>query len=285
MTGKPAWLKVRPATSPQFLALQRRFRQHQLHTVCEEALCPNRDQCWRDGEAAFMILGPICTRRCAFCNVQTGRPQPPDADEPYRLAQTVQQLALRHVVVTSVDRDDLPDGGAGQFVASIEAIRTAVPAATIEVLVPDFRDKPGALESVLQAAPDVFNHNIETVPRLYSTVRPAADYQHSLRVLQRAAQFHSGRTVVKSGLMVGLGEQWQEVVAVLDDLYQAGVTRLTVGQYLRPSLRHHPVVRYWPPQEFEQLHDQALSTGFQRVAIHPLARSSLRAQQLLHDGN
>ncbi|MBF0124763.1 MAG: lipoyl synthase [Magnetococcales bacterium] len=282
MGGKPVWLKVRPPASPEFLALQRRFRQHRLHTVCEEALCPNRDRCWSDGEAAFMILGTICTRRCAFCNVQTGRPRPPDDDEPQRLADTVRELGLRHVVVTSVDRDDLPDGGAGQFVASIQAIRATTPGVTIEVLIPDFRDKPMALDAVLAAAPEVLNHNIETVPRLYPTVRPAANYHYSLRLLQQAAAHPSPRPImVKSGLMVGLGESWDELLAVLHDLHRVGVTRLTIGQYLRPSPQHHPVDRYWPPEWFDQLHDQAIKMGFQRAAIHPLVRSSLQAQQLL----
>ena len=278
--GKPRWLKAPAPLSPGYLAVRALMRDAGLHTVCESASCPNIGRCWQEGSAAFMILGAICTRRCAFCDVATGRPGPVDPGEPERLARAAAQMALRHVVITSVDRDDLDDGGAGQFAACVAALRRELPGAAVELLTPDFRGKPGALERVLDAGPEVFNHNIETVPRLYAAVRPAADYAFSLAQLERAAA-RGGGVAVKSGIMVGLGERPGEVSAVLADLRRAGVTLLTVGQYLRPGPAHHPVDRYWPPERFEAWRQEALALGFTRVASHPLARSSFHAEALL----
>ncbi len=279
LAGKPRWLKVPAPTSAEFRAVQSLVRRHRLHTVCESAACPNIGQCWREGSATFMILGDICTRRCAFCDVTTGRPGPVDPDEPERLAAAATAMGLRHVVITSVDRDDLPDGGAGQFAACLAALGRADPGLTVEVLTPDFRHKAGALETVVAAGPAVFNHNVETIPRLYATVRPVSSYRHSLDLLARAADL-APAMVVKSGLMVGLGETTGEVREVLADLRTAGVSLLTVGQYLRPSRNHHPVVGYLEPAWFEALRTEALAMGFAGVASHPLARSSHHAREL-----
>ncbi|MBF0426690.1 MAG: lipoyl synthase [Magnetococcales bacterium] len=279
LAGKPRWLKVQAPTSTAFRAVQGVVRRHRLHTVCEAASCPNIGECWHTGTATFMILGNRCTRRCAFCDVTTARPDPPDPDEPARLAVAAREMRLGHVVITSVNRDDLPDGGAGQFAACITALRTLDPAPAVEVLTPDFRDKPGALEQVIAARPTVFNHNVETVPRLYATVRPVSSYDHSLAVLRRAGELLPG-LAVKSGFMVGLGENDDEVRQLLIDLRQAGVSLLTVGQYLRPSLAHHPVVTYRPPEWFADLRARALALGFAGVASHPLARSSHHARAL-----
>jgi lipoic acid synthetase len=254
------------------------MRRKQLHTVCEEAACPNIGECWANKHATVMILGDTCTRACAFCNVKTGVPGRVDPDEPAHLAEAIAELELRHVVVTSVDRDDLPDGGAGQFVRCIEAIRELTPETTIEVLTPDFRRKEGALEAVADARPDVYNHNVETVPRLYRRIRPGASFEHSVELLRRAKQRAPG-LFTKSGLMVGLGEEVDEVCAVLDELRAADVDFVTVGQYLRPSPKHAEVVRYWTPEEFEALRRQAVERGFLMVSASPMTRSSYHADE------
>jgi lipoyl synthase len=275
---KPPWLRVRIAESPAFLETRARIRRHRLGTVCEEAACPNLHECWAKGHATVMVLGTVCTRACAFCNVATGRPDAVDADEPRRLAEAVAELGLRHVVVTSVDRDDLPDGGAGHFVACIEAIRARAPGAHVEVLTPDFRHKPGAVEAVAAARPDVYNHNVETVPRLYRRIRPGASYEHSVRLLARVREL-APETFTKSGLMLGLGEHADEVHAVMDGLRAADVDFLTIGQYLRPTPRHAPVERYVEPAEFEAHADAARERGFLLVSSSPLTRSSYHADE------
>lgn len=275
---KPDWIRVRAPVSAEAVEISRLMRAQHLHTVCEEAACPNVGECWGRRHAAFLILGEICTRGCAFCNVRTGRPEAVDPDEPARLAATVAAMGLRHVVITSVDRDDLPDGGAGQFVACIGAIRAAAPDCTIEVLTPDFRDKGDAPLAVIAAAPDLFNHNIETVPRLYPSIRPGARYFTSLRLLQRVTETAPG-IITKSGLMVGLGESRDEVLQVMDDLRAAGVSALTIGQYLQPSPKHAPVRDYVSPEGFEDYAAQARARGFAMVAATPLTRSSHHADR------
>jgi lipoic acid synthetase len=270
---KPPWLRVRVSAPSRYADTRKRMRRHGLVSVCEEAACPNVGECWSRGHVTAMILGAVCTRACAFCNVETGRPGPVDPGEPTRLADAVAELGLRHVVITSVDRDDLPDGGARHFAACIEAIRARAPQVTIEVLTPDFRHKEGALETVLAAAPDVYNHNVETVPRLYRRIRPGASYEHSLRLLARAKAL-APQTFTKSGLMVGLGETQRAVLAVMDDLRGADVEFLTIGQYLRPTLRHADVMRYVPPEEFDALAAAARGKGFSLVSSSPLTRSS-----------
>jgi lipoic acid synthetase len=277
---KPPWIRVRLRSRPEgeYERTRALLRRKQLHTVCEEAACPNIGECWANRHATVMILGDTCTRACAFCNVKTGVPGRVDPDEPAHLAEAVAELALRHVVVTSVDRDDLPDGGAGQFVRCIEALRASTPETTIEVLTPDFRRKEGALEAVADAAPDVYNHNVETVPRLYRRVRPGANFEHSVALLRRAKERASG-VFTKSGLMVGLGEERDEVCAVLDDLRAADVDFVTLGQYLRPSPRHAEVSRYWTPEEFEALRQEALARGFLMVSASPMTRSSYHADE------
>ena len=245
---KPVWLKVSAPRSSAYLAVHGLLERQRLHSVCASAVCPNRGQCWEEGTAAFLILGGVCTRRCAFCAVPTGRPEPVDGDEPRRLAATVQAMGLRHVVITSVDRDDLADGGAAHFAACIQAIRAGVEdgrvTPTVEVLTPDFRGKEGAVQTVLQAAPTVFNHNMETVARLYPSIRPAAHYGVSLEVLRQAGAYRAGGMGLptKSGIMLGLGETQAEVAELLADLRGVGVALLTIGQYLQPSRLHHPVV-------------------------------------------
>ncbi len=280
MAGKPTWLKVRAPLSPEYRRLTRLMRELKLNTVCEEASCPNIGGCWKHGSATFMILGRVCTRTCAFCDVETGRPDPVDAEEPAHLAQAVAELGLKHVVITSVDRDDLPDGGAGHYAAVIRELRARQPDVTIEVLTPDFQRKPDAcLATVIEAGPDIFNHNLETVPRLYRSVRPGARYFTSLRLLQRAKELDS-RVVTKSGIMVGLGEERDEILQVMDDLREADVDILTIGQYLRPSAKHHPVMKYWRPEEFEELKYLAEKKGFGMVASGPLVRSSFHAEDV-----
>ncbi|HXH65525.1 MAG TPA: lipoyl synthase [Mariprofundaceae bacterium] len=280
LAPKPAWLKVRAPLSPEYRRLVKLMREQKLNTVCEEASCPNIGECWKHGSATFMILGRICTRTCAFCDVETGRPDPVDRDEPRHLAEAVEAMGLRHVVITSVDRDDLPDGGAGHYASTIATLKARCPEVTIEVLTPDFQRKPDAcLETVIAARPDIFNHNLETVPRLYRSVRPAARYFTSLRLLQRAKELDAS-VVTKSGIMVGLGEERDEVLQVLDDMREADVDILTVGQYLRPSAHHHPVVRYWTPDEFEDLKYLAEKKGFGMVACGPLVRSSFHAEDV-----
>lgn len=277
---RPPWIRVRlPATPSAGYARTRELvRGLRLHTVCEEAACPNIAECWSAGHATVMILGDVCTRACAFCNVRTGLPAAVDPHEPERLARAVAQLGLRHVVVTSVDRDDLPDGGAGHFVRSIEAIRLAAPGTSVEVLTPDFRRKPGAVEAVAAARPDVYNHNVETVPRLYRRVRPGASYRGSLGLLARVKQ-GAPSVFTKSGLMLGLGEERAEVTALLDDLRAVDVDFVTIGQYLRPSPEHASVARYWTPEEFAELGRAALAKGFRMVASSPMTRSSYHAER------
>ncbi len=283
MAGKPRWLKVRAPLSREFRDLQKMMRELRLNTVCEEASCPNIGGCWHKGSATFMILGRVCTRTCAFCDVATGRPDPVDPDEALHLAEAVARIGLRHVVITSVDRDDLPDGGADHYATVIRTLRARQPEVTIEVLTPDFQRKPAScLETVIEAGPDIFNHNLETVPRLYRSVRPGARYFTSLRLLQRARELDA-RVVTKSGIMVGLGESRDEVLQVLDDLREAGVQMLTIGQYLRPSEKHHPVMRYWEPEEFDDLKYLAEKRGFSIVASGPLVRSSFHAEELFRE--
>ncbi len=276
---KPAWIRVRSWATPEVARLKHILRANHLHTVCEEASCPNIGECFGKGTATFMIMGDICTRRCTFCDVAHGRPAALDAEEPLNLARTIQAMDLRYVVVTSVDRDDLRDGGAGHFVACIRAIRTRSPQTRIEVLVPDFRGRMDvALELMHTATPDVFNHNLETVPRLYREVRPGSDYRHSLALLQRFKQAQT-QVPTKSGVMLGLGETLEEIQAVMNDLRAHGVDMLTVGQYLQPSRFHHPVVRYATPEEFAYLEAYGYGIGFQHVASGALVRSSYHADQ------
>jgi lipoic acid synthetase len=274
---RPPWIRVRLAANPEVEQTRALMRRLQLNTVCEEAACPNLSECWADRHATVMILGSVCTRACAFCNVDTGLPDAVDPEEPAHLASAVAELGLAHVVITSVDRDDLPDGGAGQFAASIARIREQAPQTTIEVLTPDFRRKPEALAVVLGAGPDVYNHNLETVPRLYRRVRPGADYRHSLGLLAEARR-QSPSVFTKSGIMVGLGEERDEVRRVMDDLREADVDFLTVGQYLRPTPRHARVERYVPPEEFEEIAGEARERGFLVVSATPLTRSSYHAE-------
>ncbi len=276
--AKPAWIRVRAPGSAAHAETARIMRGHGLTTVCEEAGCPNIGECWAKRHATFMIMGDTCTRACAFCKVRTGLPRALDPREPDNVAAAVRALALSHVVVTSVDRDDLEDGGASHFARVIEAIRAAVPQTTIEVLTPDFLRKEGALEKVVAAAPDVYNHNLETIPRLYLAIRPGARYFHSLRLLQRAKELKP-ELFTKSGIMVGLGETREEVMQVMDDLRSAGVDFLTIGQYLQPSPRHARVVRFVPPEEFDGLRRIALAKGFAMVAASPLTRSSYHAAE------
>jgi lipoic acid synthetase len=273
---KPDWLRVRAPGSPEYQATRRLMRELRLNTVCEEAACPNIGECWKERHATVMILGRVCTRACSFCNVSTGRPDRLDPDEPSRVGQAVAALGLAHVVVTSVDRDDLDDGGAGHFAATIAAIRAKAPATTIEVLTPDFLRKEGAIEAVVAARPDVFNHNLETVPRLYAAVRPGARYFHSLRLLDRVKQLDPA-IFTKSGIMVGLGEDTTEVLQVMDDLRSAQVDFLTIGQYLQPTAKHHAVARFVRPEEFGSLRRFAVGKGFLMVSASPLTRSSYHA--------
>lgn len=275
---KPPWLKVRMPGSPAYIETRHVLQRLRLNTVCQEAACPNIGECWSHRHATVMILGSVCTRACAFCNVATGRPGRVDPDEPDHLAEAVAALGLRHVVITSVDRDDLPDGGASQFVRCIERVRAAAPQATIEVLTPDFLHKTGAAEAVAAARPDVYNHNVETVPRLYPTVRKGARYAQSLQLLQRVKQLDPS-LFTKSGLMLGFGEESEEVLQVLDDLRAAAVDFVTIGQYLRPSPQHHPVVRYVPPAEFADYARIAREKGFLMVSSSPLTRSSYHADR------
>jgi lipoyl synthase len=275
---KPAWIRVRAPGAHEFDATRDILRAHRLTTVCEEAACPNIGECWGKRHATFMLMGEICTRACAFCNVATGKPGALDLSEPMRVAQAVAALDLAHVVVTSVDRDDLADGGADHIAATISAIRTARPETSIEVLTPDFLRKEGALEIVLEAAPDVFNHNVETVPSLYRGIRPGADYRHSLRLLARAKQI-SPMAFTKSGMMVGLGERREEVLAVMDDLRDAAVDFLTIGQYLQPTRKHAAIDRFVTPDEFQSYQRFAEEKGFLLVAASPLTRSSHHAAE------
>lgn len=273
---KPPWIRVKAPGSPQYHATRRLMRELDLHTVCEEAACPNIGECWKERHATVMILGAVCTRACTFCNVATGRPDRLDPHEPTRVGDAVARLGLNHIVVTSVDRDDLEDGGARHFARTIEAIRAASPQTTIEVLVPDFLRKDGAIETVVAARPDVLNHNLETVPRLYAEVRPGARYFHSLRLLDQVKRLDPAM-FTKSGIMVGLGEERGEVLQVMDDLRAAQVDFLTIGQYLQPTPKHHPVARFVTPEEFDGYRLQALGKGFLMVSASPLTRSSYHA--------
>ena len=273
---KPAWIRVRAPGARAFEATRAVLREHRLATVCEEAACPNIGECWEKRHATVMIMGDTCTRACAFCNVRTGRPGALDPSEPARVAQAVAALGLAHVVVTSVDRDDLADGGAAHFAATICAIREARPLTSVEILTPDFLRKEGAIEIVLGNPPDVFNHNVETVPSLYRRIRPGADYRHSLALLARAKELAPG-IFTKSGLMAGLGETREEVLAVMDDLRAASVDFLTIGQYLQPTRKHAAIDRFVTPEEFQSYKRIAEEKGFLLVASSPLTRSSYHA--------
>ena len=273
---KPDWIRVRAPNHPIYHETRALMRENRLVTVCEEAACPNIGECWSQRHATMMIMGDTCTRACSFCNVRTGQPEALDADEPARVAAAVAKLGLRHVVITSVDRDDLRDGGAAHFAEVIRATRLAAPGTSIEVLTPDFLRKPGGLEVVAQARPDVFNHNLETVPRLYPTIRPGARYYQSLRLLDRVKMVDP-TIFTKSGLMLGLGEQRAEVSQVMDDLRVADVDFLTLGQYLQPSVKHAAVDRFVPPEEFAEYAAMARSKGFLMVSATPLTRSSYHA--------
>jgi len=274
----PPWLKKRLPAPEQTERVRDLLAELNLNTVCREAHCPNRGECYAHGTATFMLLGRICTRNCRFCAIETGVPGPPDPEEPERVAEGTRRLGLRHVVVTSVTRDDLPDGGSAQFAGTIRAIHDGT-SASVEVLTPDFRGVREDLARVFDAGPDIFNHNVETVPRLYDAVRPEADYDRSLRVLARAAA-HPGVPVVKSGLMLGLGETAQEVRRTLEDLLEAGCRAVTLGQYLAPSPAHHPVVEFVPPDEFDRLSEMALEMGFGAAVSGPFVRSSYRAAEV-----
>jgi lipoic acid synthetase len=273
---KPDWIRVKAPVSRGYLETQKIVRGNGLHTVCEEAGCPNIGECWEKKHATFMIMGDTCTRACAFCNVKTGLPGALDAAEPEHVAAATAKLGLSHIVITSVDRDDLADGGAAHFAAVIKAIRARCPQTTIEVLTPDFLRKDGAAETVVAARPDVFNHNLETVPSKYLNVRPGARYFASIRLLQHVKELDA-RMFTKSGIMVGLGEERNEVLQVMDDLRSADVDFLTIGQYLQPTRKHHPVLRFVPPEEFEALATIAYAKGFLMVSASPLTRSSHHA--------
>jgi lipoic acid synthetase len=274
---KPEWLRVRAPTSPAFAETKRLMRRLSLNTVCEEAACPNIGECWQKRHATVMILGDTCTRACAFCNVKTGMPAAVDAAEPAHVAEAAAELGLTHIVITSVDRDDLPDGGAGQFVKVIAELRKRTPATTIEILTPDFRNKATeAVARIVDAGPDVYNHNLETIPRLYPTIRPGARYYHSLRLLEQVKRL-SPTLFTKSGLMVGLGETRVEMHQVMDDMRSAGIDFLTIGQYLRPSLRHAEVVEFVTPETFRSYATIGRAKGFLLVAASPLTRSSYHA--------
>jgi len=273
---KPEWIRVKAASSVEYTNTRNVVKAHNLHTVCEEAGCPNIGECWSKRHATMMIMGDTCTRACSFCNVRTGLPAALDPDEPENVAQAVAQLGLRHVVITSVDRDDLPDGGAQHFANVIHSIRTAAPAVTIEILTPDFLRKDGALEVVVEAEPDVFNHNLETVPSKYLSIRPGARYFHSLRLLQRVKEINP-HIFTKSGIMVGLGEEREEVLQLMDDLRSADVDFLTIGQYLQPTRKHAAVERFVTPDEFKSYERIGFAKGFLLVSSSPLTRSSYHA--------
>lgn len=280
---KPEWIRVKAGNSQAFYDLKRRLRDHNLHTVCEEASCPNIGECFGKGTATFMILGDLCTRRCPFCDVAHGRPKPPDPQEPINLGETIALMGLKYVVITSVDRDDLRDGGAQHFADCIRAVRDHSPATRIEVLVPDFRGRlDKALDALAVGLPDVMNHNLETVPRLYKSARPGADFTHSLKLLQEFKRRFPG-IPTKSGLMVGLGETDDEILEVMRDLRAHDVDMLTVGQYLQPTRGHLPVLRYVEPARFKDFERAALEMGFRHAACGPLVRSSYHADQQAHE--
>ncbi len=275
---KPDWLKVRFPAGPNYTRIDRYHRDQGLHSVCRSAACPNQGECWSRGTATFMILGDVCTRDCAFCNVAGGPPQLVDPDEPAKVARAIAELCLKHAVITSVTRDDLPDGGAGQFARLVEAIRGQAPDCRVELLIPDLAGNREALSVILKSGPDVLGHNVETVPRLYPLVRQGASYRRSLELLAASRRI-AADIPTKSGIMVGLGETEQEVLTVLKDLRQAGCSLLTIGQYLAPTRRHHPVVRYVTPQEFDRLRVAGLELGFSHVESGPLVRSSYHAEE------
>jgi lipoic acid synthetase len=281
---KPAWLKAPFPGGPQYLRLKGLLRASGLHTVCEEARCPNIGECFQNGTATFLILGDVCTRACTFCAVTSGHPTGLDAAEPLKVARAASRLGLRHAVVTSVTRDDLPDGGASIFAATIRAVRRLSPGTSVEVLIPDFRGSHDALAAVMAARPDVLNHNIETVPRLYRGVRPKAVYGRSLELLARAREMDAEVTT-KSGLMVGLGEDHEELLAAMADLVGAGCQVLTIGQYLQPTPRHRPVARYYHPDEFAELAREGRRLGFRHVEAGPLVRSSYHAERQIVNGH
>jgi lipoic acid synthetase len=279
---KPAWIRVRLGHGSRFDEVKRALRSQGLHTVCEEATCPNIGECFSKGTATFMILGDLCTRRCPFCDVAHGRPRPPDPGEPGRLAETIAAMRLSYVVITSVDRDDLRDGGAGHFAECVRGVRRQCPDTRVEILVPDFRGRLGvALDELATSPPDVMNHNLETVPRLYRQARPGADYRHSLQLLRDFKMRHPG-IPTKSGLMVGLGETDDEILGVMRDLRESSVDMITIGQYLQPSTHHLPVLRYVEPQQFRRFEEEALALGFVHAACGPLVRSSYHADQQAH---
>jgi lipoic acid synthetase len=279
---KPAWIRMKMPDSARYQEIKQVLRDNQLHTVCEEASCPNIGECFSGGTATFMILGDLCTRRCPFCDVAHGKPLPPDAEEPEKLARTIAAMRLKYVVITSVDRDDLRDGGAQHFADCIRAARAQSPRLKIEVLVPDFRGRLDvAVDILAQTPPDVMNHNLETVPRLYKQARPGADYAHSLKLLAEFRKHHPG-VPTKSGLMLGIGETDEEILQVLRDLRAHGVEMLTLGQYLQPSAHHLPVLRYVEPERFQWFEQQALAMGFTQAACAPMVRSSYHADQQAH---
>ncbi len=273
---KPAWLKVPAPGGPNYLALKHLMRDLKLHTVCEEAHCPNIGECWEHRAATFMILGDVCTRNCAYCAVTHGTPGPLDTDEPARLAAAVEQMDLRHVVITSVDRDDLPNGGAEMFAAAIALIRRRRPGTSVEVLIPDFKGSERALRIVVEAKPDIVNHNLETIERLYRLARPGGRYARALEQLRRAKEMDPG-TLTKSGIICGLGEDWDELLVAMRDLRAQNVDILTIGQYLRPSSQHLPIARYYTPDEFAALRRHGLEMGYRHVEAGPLVRSSYHA--------
>lgn len=273
---KPDWIRVKAPVSKEYQKVRDLMREKKLNTVCEEAACPNIGECWAKKHATIMILGSVCTRACAFCNIATGRPDLLDPHEPERVADTLKDLGLSHVVITSVDRDDLDDGGAAHFAQTIRAIRKTSPGTTIEILTPDFLRKDGALEVVVEAEPDVFNHNLETVPRLYPSVRPGARYFHSMNLLKRVTDLNP-RIFTKSGIMVGLGEDKSEVFQVMDDMRAADVDFMTIGQYLQPTPTHHPVMDFVTPDEFKNYESMGRGKGFLMISATPLTRSSYHA--------
>ncbi len=277
--GRPAWIKARAPVGPNYERLVDLMRGLKLHTVCEEARCPNIGDCWNRGTATFMILGDVCTRACGFCAVKTGLGGPIDPLEAVRVAEAVARMGLRHAVITSVNRDDQPDGGAAVFAACIDEIRRRIPGCTVEVLIPDFKGDEKALRTVIDARPDILNHNTETVPRLYRTVRPGARFSRSLELLRRSKE---AGLATKSGIMVGLGEEWEEVLDCIRAIRDAGTDILTVGQYLRPSLKHLPLLRYYTPAEFAQIGAFARGLGFRHVESGPLVRSSYHAEEQVH---
>lgn len=278
---KPHWLKRRLPDKPEYELVRSLITKGKLHTVCQEAKCPNQFECFSRKTATFLIMGPLCTRHCRFCSVEAGPSSPPDPEEPKRVAEASKRMGLHYVVITSVTRDDLPDGGAGLFAETITEIRKRIPRALVEVLIPDFQGNKDALYTVLKAGPDVLNHNIETVVRLYPTVRPEAIYERSLQLLERVRAYDD-RIPVKSGMMLGLGETAEEVLQTLKDLYYSGCSILTIGQYLQPSKFHLPVERFVPPEEFEKWREKALQIGFAEVASGPFVRSSYHANDLYH---